>query len=113
MFDDDPIESLPEEPRTPNFDFSDMGKEALQLIKEYIPVHRFDKEKSEAWAAEQLRLLALAEQEGDTDFIRDYPRSMILLAKAEGVEIKRGQERLLRDRFLLLTRLVIRIVAKV
>ena len=95
------------------YDLSDIGKEALQLLEDYVPVKYLDTDKAEAWAAKQVQLLMTADAEGDVEFIRDYPKALSLLAKAEGVEIARGKERLIQNRFILIARLALRILIKV
>lgn len=119
MFDNDEDSENPNMPVSAGtaasrpLDISDIGQEALRLLGDYVPRHFTDKKAAEAWAAEQVRLLMLADQTDNKDFLRDYPRALILLAKAEGVEITRGKERLIQDRFLIIGRLILRIITKI
>lgn len=92
--------------------WKDVADEALSLVQDYVSVPARTDELYE-WVGEQLRLLAIADAQGDTDFIRDYPRAVALVAKSKAVRIARGREALVRDRFVLVTRLALRVLSAV
>lgn len=95
-----------------DLDWSDVADDALQLLREYVPIKEaLDPKAAKAWAEEQLRLLAIADLQGDTDFLRNYPRALAVLADSQGVVVARGREELIRDRFIIIARLALRILS--
>lgn len=111
FFEGDPEEVEPES----SLDWESVADEALDLLKEYLPIKpRWGNspERLKSFLTDQFELVAKAEVMGDTDFLKNYARAVKLYAQSAEIAIAREGERLLADRVMFVVRLAIRLTTK-